>query len=370
MAQQFESKYRVKGDELTDDFFNSRFRDIDLRVADLETRIGGFDEAVDALIARGLDQINTQLQASIAALQVDVAAAVEQVEIVAALMTALEAAVDAIVAGSLPASGITVSTIAGLTATHVQAALAEHQADIDAILASKGANSGIATLDADGLVPASQLPAIAITDVFEAANQSAMLALTAQRGDIAIRSDLNKCFALSTNSPSTLADWKELKTPTDVVLSVAGLTGAISSGALKTALALAISDVSGLQTALDGKEAADADILKKDVSATLAVGYKAASYDNGTKSSGTFTPDLANRNLQHYTNNGAHTLAPPADGPSLVLDQINGASAGAVTRSGFTQVDGDTLTTTNGHKFRHFITVGNGGSHCYTKKMA
>ena len=40
---------------------------------------------------------------------------------------------------------------------------------------------------------------------------------------------------------------------TDAVQSVAGLTGAISAAALKTALALAIADVTGLQAALDGK---------------------------------------------------------------------------------------------------------------------
>lgn len=113
-----------------------------------------------------------------------------------------------------------------------------------------GQPSGVASLDSGGLVPASQMPAIAITDIFEVADQTAMLALTAERGDVAIRLDLNKCFALATNSPSTLADWKELKTPTDTVLSIAGLTGTISASDLKTAIAIAIGDVAGLSTAL------------------------------------------------------------------------------------------------------------------------
>lgn len=99
-----------------------------------------------------------------------------------------------------------------------------------------GAANGLAQLDGSGLVPVAQLPAIAITDVFPVASQAAMLALTAQKGDIAIRSDLNKSFALSTNSPGTLADWLELLSPTAAVSSVAGRTGAV---------VLAIADITG-----------------------------------------------------------------------------------------------------------------------------
>lgn len=100
------------------------------------------------------------------------------------------------------------------------------------------AAGNIPVLDGSGKLATSILPALAITDTFVVANQAAMLALVAEKGDVAIRSDLNKCFILSTNSPSTLADWKELLTPTDLVQSVAGLTGTISAAALKTALAI------------------------------------------------------------------------------------------------------------------------------------
>jgi hypothetical protein len=91
----------------------------------------------------------------------------------------------------------------------------------------KGANSGIAELDSGGKVPAAQLPAIAITDTFVVANQAAMLALTAQTGDLAIRTDVNKSFILTAEPASTLGNWQELLTPTDSVLSVDGLTGAV-----------------------------------------------------------------------------------------------------------------------------------------------
>lgn len=108
-----------------------------------------------------------------------------------------------------------------------------------AAAANTGTSSGnVPVLDGSGKLDTSILPSLAIAEVNVVASQSAMLALTAQRGDLAIRTDLNKTFALSTDSPSTLADWKELLTPTDAVLSVAGLTGAISASALKTALSL------------------------------------------------------------------------------------------------------------------------------------
>lgn len=107
----------------------------------------------------------------------------------------------------------------------------------------------VATLDGTGKVPAGQLPAIAITDTFAAGSQAEMLALAAQKGDIAVRSDLNKSFVLATDDPSALANWKELLTPPDAILSVAGLTGAIGASALKSALAVSAGEVSGLGAA-------------------------------------------------------------------------------------------------------------------------
>ena len=59
---------------------------------------------------------------------------------------------------------------------------------------STGTSSGnVPVLDSNGKLSESILPALAITDTFEAASQAAMLALSsAKKGDICIRSDLNK----------------------------------------------------------------------------------------------------------------------------------------------------------------------------------
>lgn len=95
---------------------------------------------------------------------------------------------------------------------------------------AKGAAGGYASLDAAGKIPSNQLPALAITDTFPVASQAAMLALTAQVGDIAIRSDLNKSFVLRVEPATALSNWSELLTPTDAVLSVNGKTGAVALG--------------------------------------------------------------------------------------------------------------------------------------------
>lgn len=103
-------------------------------------------------------------------------------------------------------------------------------------------------------------------------------------------------------------------------------------------------------------QAYDADTLKADTSDTLTAGFKDTVYDNGTQSSGTLTPDAANGNSQKFVNGGAFTLAPPSDSCTLILQQTNNASAGTITTSGFTVVDGDSLTTTNGDDFLLYIT--------------
>lgn len=94
-------------------------------------------------------------------------------------------------------------------------------------LSEKGAPLGVATLDANGKVPESQLPALAITDTNVVADEAAMLALVAERGDVAIRTDVAKSFILKAEPASTLSNWEELKTPTSPVQSVAGKTGTV-----------------------------------------------------------------------------------------------------------------------------------------------
>ena len=69
-------------------------------------------------------------------------------------------------------------------------AASSHNHDADYIASSaKGANSGVAELDASGKVPSSQLPGVAITSTYTAANESAQLALEVEEGDCRRRKD-------------------------------------------------------------------------------------------------------------------------------------------------------------------------------------
>jgi hypothetical protein len=95
------------------------------------------------------------------------------------------------------------------------------------------------------------------------------------------------------------------------------------------------------------------DILSTGETKTLTKGFAVTPASGGTVSSGTFTPAPADGNYQYYTNNGAHTLAAPASDCAIDILVTNGASAGAITFSGYTvgSSTGSALTTTNTHKF-------------------
>ena len=92
--------------------------------------------------------------------------------------------------------------------------------------------------------------------------------------------------------------------------------------------------------------------------AALSGGFTSSLDDDGTKSSGTYTPTITDGNFKRIVGNGAFTLAAPADatGYSLAILITNGASAGTITFSGFEAVSGDTVSTTNGEDFMLYVT--------------
>jgi hypothetical protein len=96
---------------------------------------------------------------------------------------------------------------------------------------SKNVANGYAGLGADGKLISNQLPAIAITDTYIVNTQAAMLALTAETGDVAIRTDLSKSFILQGTNASVLGNWQELLSPTVGATSVFGRTGSVVANA-------------------------------------------------------------------------------------------------------------------------------------------
>jgi len=170
---------------------------------------------------------------------------------------------------------------------------AQDAVTLNYITTQKGAVNGLAELDGSGLIPTHHLPALAITTTQVVASQAAMLALTAQIGDVAVRTDVNKSFILTATPASTLANWQELLTPTDAVLSVDGSTGAISlsgtylnrtSGQLLGALDANTFKITNLGTPTSNTDAATkvyVDAVAGSATAAAASAAAAATtYDN------------------------------------------------------------------------------------------
>jgi len=84
--------------------------------------------------------------------------------------------------------------------------------------------------------------------------------------------------------------------------------------------------------------------------------------DDGSISTGTYTPVLTPSNWKSISNAGAFTLAAPAGisataAYTLIVQITNVTGAGTISTSGFTKVVGDDFTTTVGHVFFVYITV-------------
>ena len=99
-----------------------------------------------------------------------------------------------------------------------------------AALLTAAAPSGAATLDGSGKLVSSQIPDISVTEYLgSVASEAAMLALSGQKGDWAIRSDLGTTWIITGNDPTVLASWTQLSYPAAPVTSVFGRTGAIAA---------------------------------------------------------------------------------------------------------------------------------------------
>ena len=94
--------------------------------------------------------------------------------------------------------------------------------------ANKGKAGGYASLNSEGKLEVSQLPKEAIIDAFEVASEEAMLGLTAQKGDICVRTDENKTYVLAKDGVATVKEnWIHLRSEVAPVQSVNGMVGAV-----------------------------------------------------------------------------------------------------------------------------------------------
>ncbi len=85
-------------------------------------------------------------------------------------------------------------------------------------------------IGSDGKLDTAIIPALAISEVSVVDSQQAMLALTAQQGDTAVRTDVKKTFILKQSPASNIDNWVEILTPdiSGFVSTVNGKTGVVT----------------------------------------------------------------------------------------------------------------------------------------------
>ena len=110
--------------------------------------------------------------------------------------------------------------------------------------------------DVTGTLPVGNMAATALTTVQTAANESAHLALTAQEGDVVVRSDQNKTYMHNGGTAGTMDDYTLLATPTDAVTSVNGNTGVVTvTENVTTNLSITGTDAARTIVSSDGTDA-------------------------------------------------------------------------------------------------------------------
>ena len=127
--------------------------------------------------------------------------------------------------GKVAVSSVSSTTLGYLDATSsVQGQLDGKQSTAD-----KDQANGYAGLNASGKLSDTVIPDLAISDYLGAvADETAMLALTGQKGDWCSRTDDGKVYVISGSNPAVIGSWTALSYPTAPVLSVNGKTGSVS----------------------------------------------------------------------------------------------------------------------------------------------
>lgn len=229
---------------------------------------------------------------------------------------------------------------------------------VDTKAARDAAIAAAVALKADlvgGKVPTGQLPDLAITNTFVVADQAAMLALSVQVGDVAVRSDTSSTYILATSPATVLGNWVQLATPTDQVISVNGYQGVVALtygdvGAAAAAHGHAIGDITGLVTALAAKADVSALAAYLQLAGGVLTGVTVSQPGALVYSGSTFTPvaqGAGSKNIWRGTLTQATTVAnpsgTPADGTVLRLELTQDGTGGYAVTWGSKYLGSDDL---------------------------
>ena len=254
------------------------------------------------------------------------------------------------------ADGKVMEVLTGTTTAAFSGAITASSLTISTDLSVANGGTGASTFAANGVLYGAGTGAIAATAVgtdghvltsngsgsaptFQAAGSSGLLQASNNLSDVAAAATSATNLGLGTgNSPQFTAVNIGAATDTTITRVSAGVIAVEGNTILDTA------DI-GVSV-----QAYDADTLKADVDDTLTAGFGATDDNDGTKSSGTYTPTYAGGNFKLAVNGGAHTLAPQSGTGNIVIQYTNNGSAGTITTSGWTIV-------TDGHDFLFFCTV-------------
>jgi hypothetical protein len=170
-------------------------------------------------------------------------------------------------------------------------------------LSQKAALNGVASLDGNGKIPASQIPSISFSSGYVVTSQTEMLALSsAVVGSIAIRTDNSKNYVLSGLPATTLSNWLELLMP----VSVSSVNGHTESN-----ITLTTTDIAeGTRTYFTNTRARDA------INATAPIVYTASTGNISMASANTSTPgyitasdwNTFNNKIGAFTSQSANTF--------------------------------------------------------------
>jgi hypothetical protein len=144
------------------------------------------------------------------------------------------------------------------------------------VVAALSAGTGVA-ISGGGAI---SVTAVALTTVQTASSQSAHLALTAQEGDIVVRSDENKTYCHNGGSAGNMNDYTLLATPTDAVLSVNGNTGAVSAAQIAAAVEAASNSNTFTDADHSKLNAIEASATADQTNAEIRTAVEAASDSN------------------------------------------------------------------------------------------